>query len=34
MRILRKLIIIIIQDERIYERNIKKYQDCLLQSLT
>ncbi len=33
MRILRRQIIIAIQDKRIYKRNIEKYQDCLLQSL-
>ena len=33
MRILRKKIIIVILDKRIYERNIKRYQDCLSQRL-
>ncbi len=33
MRILRRIIIIAILDKRIYERNIKRYQDCLLQRL-
>ncbi len=33
MRILRRQIIIAIQDERIYKRNIKRYQDRLSQSL-
>ncbi len=34
VRILRRQIIIAIQDKRIYKCNIKKYQDFLSQSLT